>query len=227
MRALHIMIVEDEPAIADSLAFAIGREGWRASHYALAGSAEAALAQAIPDLLILDIGLPDGSGLEVLKRLRHHSELPVLLLTARAEELDRVLGLELGADDYVVKPFSPREVVARVRAILKRVGSRSPAVCSSEPMFVHEETARRIYFAGTPLVLTPCEYRLLATLLARPAYVFSRAQLLDALGDVAEDSFERTIDSHIKSLRAKLRQVRVDIAPIVTHRGFGYALEPQ
>ncbi|MDW5416195.1 two-component system response regulator CreB [Iodobacter sp. CM08] len=226
-----IVLIEDEPAIADTLRFALEREGFAVSSYLLARDGEAAIKAQRPDLLILDIGLPDDSGLEVLKRLRRHSDLPVLLLTARAEEFDRILGLELGADDYVLKPFSPREVAARVKAILKRSSPKTdtsssyshPATSSS--LFQHEAQARRVQYAGQYLTLTPSEYRLLITLLAHPGQVFSRAQLLDALGEAAEDSFERTIDSHIKSLRAKLRLVRPDLDPIATHRGFGYALE--
>ncbi|QBC43432.1 two-component system response regulator CreB [Iodobacter fluviatilis] len=224
-----IVLIEDEPAIADTLRFALEREGFAVSSYLLARDGEAAIKAQRPDLLILDIGLPDDSGLEVLKRLRRHSDLPVLLLTARSEEFDRILGLELGADDYVLKPFSPREVAARVKAILKRSSPKTdasyshPAISSS--LFQHEAQARRMQYAGHYLTLTPSEYRLLITLLAHPGQVFSRAQLLDALGEAAEDSFERTIDSHIKSLRAKLRLVRPDLDPIATHRGFGYALE--
>ncbi len=225
MSAYRILLAEDEPAIADTLLYALQREGWQVRHCTLARDAEAALAAEPPQLLILDIGLPDDSGLALLGRLRRHSELPVMLLTARADEVDRVLGLELGADDYVVKPFSPREVVARVRAILKRSQPAVVAATNPDSLFCHEAAARRIRFAGQALVLTPSEYRLLATLLARPGQVFSRSQLLDALGEAAEDSFERTIDSHIKTMRAKLRQVRADLDPIVTHRGFGYALE--
>lgn len=235
----HIVLIEDEPAITDTLSFALQREGWHVVGFGLAHTAEVYLAKQPADLVILDIGLPDDSGLEVLKRLRRSSDVPVLLLTARAEEFDRILGLELGADDYVVKPFSPREVVARVRAILKR--SRNPQLApylsssphsstltdssvSAQPLFAHNVAAKSVIFSGSPLTLTPSEYHLIIALLTHPGHVFSRAQLLDALGDAAEDSFERTIDSHIKSLRSKLRQIRTDLDPIVTHRGFGYAL---
>lgn len=217
-----IVVIEDEPAISDTLRFALEREGFDVRCYPLAREGEAAITSQKPDLLILDIGLPDDSGLEVLKRLRRHSDLPVLLLTARAEEFDRILGLELGADDYVLKPFSPREVAARVKAILKRCTAKTE---TPHTLFEHDALGRRVLYAGQHLPLTPSEYRLLITLLARPGQVFSRAQLLDALGDAAEDSFERTIDSHIKSLRAKLRLISPDQDPISTHRGFGYALE--
>ncbi|XZG69163.1 two-component system response regulator CreB [Chitinibacteraceae bacterium HSL-7] len=223
----RILLIEDEPAIADTLRFALERDGYHVDWAALARDGEQRLAAGGVDLLILDVGLPDDSGFDVLKRLRRHNEaLPVLLLTARAEEFDRILGLELGADDYVVKPFSPREVAARVKALLKR--SAAPAVQLSEQGasgFQHDAGGLRIRYCGQPLLLTPSEYRVLATLLAQPGRVYSRAQLLDALGEAAEDSFERTIDSHIKALRAKLRVIRPDADPIATHRGFGYALE--
>jgi two-component system catabolic regulation response regulator CreB len=221
----QIVLIEDEPAIADTLCFALRREGWEVVHFGLALVGEAYLAKHQADLVILDVGLPDDNGFEVLKRLRRFSEVPVLLLTARAEEFDRILGLELGADDYVVKPFSPREVAARVRAILKRTQSAMSPAASKQNLFVHDVAAKRIAYSGSNLILTPSEYHLIITLMACPGHVLSRSQLLDALGDAAEDSFERTIDSHIKSLRAKLRQVRSDLDPIVTHRGFGYALE--
>ncbi|MBE9608370.1 two-component system response regulator CreB [Chitinilyticum piscinae] len=225
----RILLIEDEPAIADTLQFALQRDGHAVQWAALARDGEATLAAGGIDLLILDVGLPDDSGFEVLKRLRRHNEtLPVLLLTARAEEFDRILGLELGADDYVVKPFSPREVAARVKAILKR-SAANPATHSAvdniQQGFQHDTQGLRILYRGQPLALTPSEYRLLSTLLAHPGRVYSRAQLLDALGEAAEDSFERTIDSHIKSLRAKLRAITPDADPIATHRGFGYALE--
>lgn len=226
----RILLIEDEPAIADTLQFALQREGFSVNWHALAKSGEAALAAEGADLLLLDVGLPDDSGFEVLKRLRRHNEtLPVLLLTARAEEFDRILGLELGADDYVVKPFSPREVAARVKAILKRSRPANPdthtSISNENKWFQQDTLGKRISYAGQPLTLTPSEYRLLSTLLAHPGRVYSRAQLLDALGEAAEDSFERTIDSHIKSLRAKLRAITPDTEPIATHRGFGYALE--
>lgn len=223
----QIVLIEDEPAIADTLRFALQREGWKVFHFGLAHAGEVYLAKHHADLVILDVGLPDDSGFEVLKRVRRSSDVPVLLLTARAEEFDRILGLELGADDYVVKPFSPREVAARVRAILKRSRIQPPIQMpvASTNLFVHDVAAKRVAFSGSKLILTPSEYHLMIALLARPGHILSRSQLLDALGDTAEDSFERTIDSHIKSLRAKLRQIRSDLDPIATHRGFGYALD--
>ena len=161
------------------------------------------------------------------KRLRLFSELPVIFLTARSEEIDRVVGLEIGADDYVVKPFSPREVAARVKAILKRVAPREAPAASAPRTFQIDDAAFRIHYHGQALSLTRHEFRLLRTLLGQPRRVYAREQLLDALGVASEAGYERNIDSHIKSLRAKLRQVAVDAEPIQTHRGLGYSYSPR
>lgn len=216
----RILIIEDEPAIADTLRFALEREGYAVAWFQLASEGERALG-AGADLVILDVGLPDESGFDLLRRLRQRSDVPVLMLTARAEEVDRIVGLELGADDYVVKPFSPREVVARVKTILKR-SRPGRRLAASE--FEHDEAGHRLAFRGNWLALTPSEYRILALLVGAPGRVFSRGQLVEALGDAAGDSLERTIDSHIKSVRAKVREISADGDPIETSRGFGYSL---
>ncbi|MET1077104.1 MAG: two-component system response regulator CreB [Pseudomonas sp.] len=223
----HILIVEDEAAIADTLVYALQSEGFTTTWLSVGGEALAWLEQQPADLLILDVGLPDISGFELCKRLRRVSEVPVMFLTARNGEIDRVVGLEIGADDYVVKPFSPREVAARVKAILKRVAPRPlPEVtpASASGPFQLDEDKVQIHYRGQLLNLTRHEFRLLQQLLARPERVFSREQLLDALGVAAEAGYERNIDSHIKSLRAKLRLVAADAEPIQTHRGLGYSL---
>ena len=161
------------------------------------------------------------------KRLRLFSELPVIFLTARSEEIDRVVGLEIGADDYVVKPFSPREVAARVKAILKRVAPREAPAASAPSTFQIDDAAFRIHYHGQALSLTRHEFRLLRTLLGQPRRVYSREQLLDALGVASEAGYERNIDSHIKSVRAKLRAIAPSEEPIQTHRGLGYSFEPE
>jgi two-component system catabolic regulation response regulator CreB len=177
--------------------------------------------------VILDVGLPDIGGFEVCKRLRRFSEVPVIFLTARSEEIDRVVGLEIGADDYVVKPFSPREVAARVKAILKRTAAReSAAPAPSSPFQVDNERVQ-IHYHNQLLSLTRHEFRLLQNLLAQPERVFSREQLLDGLGVASDVGYERSIDSHVKSLRAKLRQVAAEAEPIQTHRGLGYSYSPR
>ncbi len=235
----RILLVEDETAIAETLQFALTREGMRVQHCGLAREAQALLAREAVDLVVLDVGLPDGNGMDLLRQLRQGpapaNALPVMLLTARGDEIDRVTGLELGADDYVVKPFSPREVAARIKTILRRAqtpatagptATRPPDAAPTAPAnpFQHDLAGLRIRFHGSWLGLTPSEYRLLSTLLSRPGRVFSRAQLLDALGDAKEDNSERTVDSHIRSLRAKLRAVNAQDDPVQTHRGFGYRM---
>lgn len=219
-----ILIVEDEAAIADTLVYALQAEGFTARWSTLAGEALTLLEREPFDLVILDVGLPDISGFEACKRLRRFSEVPVMFLTARNDEIDRVVGLEIGADDYVVKPFSPREVAARVKAILKRVGPREAAAKMVGGPFRIDSERVRIDYHGHPLSLTRLEFQLLQCLLGQPERVFSREQLLDALGVAADAGYERNIDSHIKSLRAKLRQVAPQAEPIQTHRGLGYSL---
>ncbi|MGE8189099.1 two-component system response regulator CreB [Pseudomonas sp. NPDC086278] len=221
----HILIVEDEAAIADTLIFALQCEGFTTTWLSL-GAAALEHQRATPaDLIILDIGLPDISGFETCKQLRRFSEVPVIFLSAREAEIDRVVGLEIGADDYVVKPFSPREVAARVRAILKRAAPRAVVEAESTLFSVDSERVQISYRAQV-LNLTRHEFRLLQCLLEQPERVFSREQLLDALGVAADAGYERSIDSHIKSLRAKLRRVNADAEPIQTHRGLGYSYSP-
>ncbi len=222
----HILIVEDEAAIADTLIYALQGEGFTTRWLTLAGEALALQAREPADLWILDVGLPDMSGFEACKQLRRSSEVPVLFLTARDSEIDRVVGLEIGADDYVSKPFSPREVAARVKAILKRLQPRVPPVAEAPAAgpFRFDELRQQIHYHGQLLPLTRHELKLLAVLLSQPERVFSREQLLDATGVSAEAGYERTVDSHIRSLRAKLREVRPDSEAIHTHRGLGYSL---
>ena len=217
----HILIVEDEAAIADTLVFALQGEGFTTTWLSLGQEALAHQRQTPADLIILDIGLPDISGFETCKQLRRFSEVPVMFLSARDSEIDRVVGLEIGADDYVVKPFSPREVAARVRAILKRVG---PGVAPA--LFQVDPERMQITYRGLALSLTRHEFRLLQSLLEQPERVFSREQLLDAVGVPADAGYERNIDSHIKSLRSKLRSVAAQAEPIQTHRGLGYSYSP-
>ena len=222
----HILIVEDETSIADTLVYALQADG-HSTEWVSLGSAAVEQQRLRPaDLVILDIGLPDISGFETCRQLRRFSEVPVMFLSARDAEIDRVLGLEIGADDYVVKPFSPREVAARVRAILKRMAPRLEPVAESTP-FQLDTLAMRIAYRGQPLNLTRHEFRLLQCLLEQPRRVFSREQLLDGLGVASDVGYERTIDSHIKSLRAKLRLIAAEAEPIQTHRGLGYSYSPE
>ena len=221
--AATVLIVEDESEIADTLRYALESEGMKTLWVSQGAQAESTLSAGSVDFIILDVGLPDASGFELLKSIRRTSELPVLMLTARSDEVDRIVGLEIGADDYVTKPFSPREVVARVKAILKRAaGGRS----TSPRRFDHQVEAMRILFDGIALELTRAEYLLLETLLDRPGQTFSRRQLIERVWSSQHPSDDRVIDTHIKSLRAKLKQVDNDANPVLTHRGFGYCLDP-
>ncbi len=233
-----VLIIEDEPAIADTLVYAFETERFRVRH-ALAGrDGMAMLAEESPDCVILDIGLPDGSGFDFCREIRQASAVPVLFLTARDSEIDRVLGLEIGGDDYVTKPFSPREVVARVRAILRRVGHRggdgpppqgsaASVAGAGRPALRHDAAAMRISCNGTPMELTAHEYKLLLVLLSSPGRVFTRDQLLEHAWEDPGAVTDRTVDAHIKSIRAKLREIAPAAGELVrTRRGLGYALSP-
>lgn len=224
----RILLVEDEPAIADTVVYALESECHQVAH-ALTGSEAVALHGASPfDLAILDIGLPDMTGFDLCRILREKSSIPVLFLTARSGELDRVLGLEIGGDDYVTKPFSPREVAARVKAILRRTST--PEQAAAKPVggeLVIDDSSKRVIFSGVSLDLTAHEYRLAAVLIRYPGKVFSREQLLDHAWDDPCAVTDRTVDAHVKSLRAKLRAVSEDAGEMIqTRRGLGYAYQP-
>ncbi len=224
----RILIVEDEPGIADTLQYALRTEGFEPLCCATGEEALAAARAQPPALVILDVGLPDTSGFEVFKRLRASSDVPVVFLTARSDEIDRVVGLELGADDYIAKPFSPRELVARVRGILRRANKPAPAaaapVAAAAPPVHVDEGRRQIRFYGRALELSRYEFGLLQTLASRPGHVFSRDALLDRVWGDATESLDRTVDAHVKTLRAKMKLVAPALEPIRTHRGSGYAL---
>jgi two-component system catabolic regulation response regulator CreB len=216
----RILLVEDEGAIAQAVEYALRAEGFETRH-ALGGREALSLAAATTfDLAILDVGLPDIDGFALCRELRRGRDLPVIFLTARATEPERVLGLELGADDYLAKPFSPRELVARVRAVLRR--SQAPQRSTA---FEHDADGHRVFFRGRLLDLTRYEYGVLAALLQRPGAILSRAQLLDRVWGGDSDSVDRTVDTHIKTLRAKLREVDPHADPIRTQRGLGYSLQ--
>lgn len=223
----RILLLEDEQAIADTLLYALQSEGFEVQHLRLSNQALKAFRLQVPDLAILDVGLPDGNGFDVCRAIRKTSDMPIVFLTARHEEIDRVLGLELGADDYVVKPFSPREVCARVRAILRRsavttVASQSGP--SATTVLQLDEVAQRIRCSGEWLALTRYEFQLLATLLRRPERIFSRVELMDLVWSGALDTSDRTVDAHVKLLRAKLRARGVQEELIQTHRNMGYSI---
>ena len=218
-----ILVVEDEPGIADTLQYALRTDGFEPLWVATGEAALAKLRETSPALVILDVGLPDLNGFEVFKRLRAFSDVPVVFLTARADEIDRVVGLELGADDYVAKPFSPRELVARIRTILRRAARAAPPGAAPQPVAI-AAGRRQIRFYGKALELSRYEYGLLKTLVEHPGHVFSRDTLLDKVWDTHSESLDRTVDAHVKTLRAKLKTVAPALEPIRTHRGSGYAL---
>lgn len=225
--AQRILVVEDEPAIAESVAYALRRDGFDA---VTAGDCEAA-GQAVDgaQLILLDLMLPDGSGFDLIHRWRHAGiETPIIVLSSRDDESDRIAALESGADDYVTKPFSPREVVARVRAVLRRSQQASEAALAVEPLLRVDEGTRRAFLAGLELELTRVEFDLLKSMLIEPGRVYTRARLIDSVWGDGFAISDRTVDSHIKSLRRKVAEAGGDPGLIETVRGVGYriALEP-
>lgn len=226
MQQVSVWLVEDEQGIADTLIYMLQQEGFSVQAFERGLPALDQSRHQCPDVAILDVGLPDISGFELCRRLlERHPALPILFLTARSDEVDRLLGLEIGADDYVAKPFSPREVCARVRTLLRRVKKFStPSSVVKTGHFELNELAAEVTWFGTPLSLTRYEFLLLKTLLSSPGRVYSRQQLMDIVWADAQDTFDRTVDTHIKTLRAKLRAINPDLSPVNTHRGMGYSL---
>ena len=223
-----LLLVEDDPAIARTVAYALQREGFQVDHVLLMREALARLTAPSHRYAaaIVDVGLPDGSGLDLCREVRRLGPLPLVIISARGEEMDRVLGLELGGDDYLTKPFSPRELCARMRSLLRRSAlAGAPPAAAPQTLFDHDSAGARVRLAGAWLKLTRREYGLLCVLLSRPGRVWSREQLLDAVWGDSADSLDRTVDTHIKTLRAKLREQRPDLELIVTHRGLGYSLD--
>ncbi|RYX95401.1 MAG: two-component system response regulator CreB [Comamonadaceae bacterium] len=230
MANARILVVEDESGIADTIRYVLATDGFAP---VICGTAEDALREFLaeaPALAILDVGLPDLNGFELFRKLQAlpgGAQVPMLFLTARSDEIDRVVGLELGADDYIAKPFSPRELVARVRTILRRsVRSAVPAAPLPAPVavFALDEERRQIRYYGRLLDLSRYEYGMLRILVQRPGRVYTRDELLRLVWDDSSDSFDRTVDAHVKTLRAKLRAVAPGLDPIRTSRGAGYAL---
>lgn len=218
-----ILIIEDESGIADTIIYPLSTEGFE-THWVTTGiEGINYLKPDKADLVILDIGLPDMSGFDVLKEIRKFSRVPVLCLTARSDEIDRVLGLELGADDYVLKPFSPRELASRVKAILRRSSENDNSKTVTSPFRI-EYNKRQISYFGTRLNLTRIEYEILILFINRPGWIFSRDRIMDMAWPESGESFDRTVDTHIKTLRTKLKEIKPDIDPIETHRGVGYSL---
>ena len=219
----RIVIVEDEPAIADNIQYALETDGFEAICFSEGIKAGEYLNDENADLIVLDVGLPDINGFELCKSIRKKTNTPIIFLTARTEEVDRIVGLEIGADDYVTKPFSPRELTARIKAVLRRTGNvrENPPENS---VFTVDESRRRITYLGKPLDLSRYEFNILKTFINRPGHVFSRDKLMDMAWEEPEASLDRTVDAHIKNIRAKLRSIEPGSDPIITHRGIGYSL---
>lgn len=218
---MHVLIVEDEPSIADTVQYALQTEQINTTWVGTGQEALDTLQQIPVDLVLLDIGLPDLSGFDVCRRIRQSSSVPVIFLTSRHEEIDQVLGLELGADDYVTKPFSPRVLTARIRARLRQTSGSTASSCG----FQHDADGCRISLNGTLLELSRYEYRLLLLLMSHPGRIYSRDRLMEQVWEEPERSFDRTVDTHIKTLRQKIREIDTDCDPIRTHRGLGYSFE--
>ena len=221
----HILVVDDEPRIAELARDYLERAGFRVD---VAGNGADALTIArtrAPDLIVLDLGLPKMDGLDVTRTLRKHSNVPIIMLTARVDESDKLIGLELGADDYVTKPFSPKELVARVRAVFRRVDAaqRGPVDDIVRVGEVTLDKRRMQVTVGEQRIdLTATEFELLATLASQPGRVFTRAQLLDAIRGVEVESFDRAIDAHVKNVRRKLEPDPRNPRYILTVHGVGY-----
>jgi len=220
-----ILVVDDEPKIADLARDYLEHAGFTVR---TAGDGEAALTAVRrdrPDLVVLDLGLPGIDGLDVTRAIRRDSNLPVIMLTARDDELDKLLGLELGADDYLTKPFSPRELVARVRAVLRRVDAAAApdaATLIRARDLTLDLPRMRADLSGRTIDLTPTEFALLAAMARQPGRIFTRSQLLDAVHGVAFESYERAIDTHIKNLRRKLEPDPRRPVLVLTVYGVGY-----
>ena len=218
-----ILVVEDEPGIARLVRDYLERAGFAVVLAANAGEALAQARAQRPALVVLDLGLPDRDGLDVTRELRRFSDVPIVMLTARGDQSDRIVGLELGADDYVVKPFSPKELVARVRAVLRRVEGKAAGGETVRALDVAIDLPRRRVTVGDRRVeLTATEFALLATLAREPGRVFTRGQLLDAVHGVSFESYERAIDAHVKNLRRKLEPTPGSPRYIETVHGIGY-----
>ncbi|MBN2420361.1 MAG: two-component system response regulator CreB [Deltaproteobacteria bacterium] len=219
----RIMIVEDEPSIVDNIQYALETDGFETVCFSEGIKAIEYMDNENADLIVLDVGLPDINGFELCKDIRKRTNTPIIFLTARTEEVDRIVGLEIGADDYITKPFSPRELTARIKAVLRRMGRVKDEPPQSSVFFV-DESRRRITYLGRPLELSRYEFNILKTFISRPGHVFSRDKLMDMAWEEPEASLDRTVDAHIKNIRAKLKNIEPGSDPIITHRGVGYSL---
>jgi two-component system, OmpR family, alkaline phosphatase synthesis response regulator PhoP len=218
-----VLVVDDEPKIVQLARDYLEHAGFDVVTAANGRTALDQLRKRRPDLVVLDLGLPELDGLDVTRSIRRDSSLPIIMLTARDDELDKLLGLELGADDYLTKPFSPRELVARVKAVLRRTERAAEPADRVQAGDLSLDLPRmRAEIAGRPVELTASEFQLLATLAGQPGRIFTRSQLLDALHGVAFESYERAIDTHVKNLRRKIEPDPREPRYLLTVYGVGY-----
>ncbi|MCF6436277.1 MULTISPECIES: response regulator [Pseudoalteromonas] len=224
----HILIVEDEPKLADILAKYLAQEEFT-SHCVLDGAlAEEAFKQQQPALILLDLMLPNVDGIEICKRIRAYSNVPIVMITARVEEVDRLLGLEIGADDYICKPYSPKEVVARVKAILRRVAlNQKGQISELESKLKLDEETLFASFLSAKVALTHVEFMLLKAMYGHPSRIYSRDALMDQIYEDSHIVSDRTIDSHIKKIRKKLHSIAPEHEFIHSIYGAGYKFEAQ
>ena len=224
--APQVLLLEDDPAIARTICYALQREGITVTHSLLIADARQQWASRSFDALLMDVGLPDGNGLDWCRELRSGGSIaPVLVLSARGEEMDKILGLELGADDYLTKPFSPRELLARMRALLRRSRQFQPTAQSQPAQALQiDEQGQRALIHSQTLDLTRREFQLLQCLSRSAGRILSREHLLEQIWGLHSESTDRTVDTHIKTLRAKLRECLPGQELITTHRGLGYSL---
>jgi two-component system response regulator BaeR len=218
----HVLVVEDDPKIAQVLVDYLLAEGLPARHVADGTMALQRVRQAAPAAILLDLMLPGLDGIAVCRAVREFSDVPIIMVTARVDEVDRLLGLDIGADDYVCKPFSPKEVMARVKAQIRR--AQGQLLAKPEPWSIDDESLR-IAWRGQWLTLTPLEFRVLRRLLSRPGRVFARAQLLESVHDDLRDVSDRAIDSHVKNLRRKIQAAEPGCDCIASVYGVGYRFE--
>jgi two-component system, OmpR family, response regulator BaeR len=222
MAEKYVLVVEDESKIAELLRDYLVTAGFLVTIVDRGDLAIAQVRKNTPALVLLDIMLPGVDGMDVCRQIRKFSAIPIIMLTARVEEIDRIIGLELGADDYVCKPFSPREIVARVKAVLRRSQPQPAEPQLKVGPISMDCAAREVIVSGKPVSLTPNEFSLLKALMARPNRVFTRGELLDLVQGYSFDGYERTIDSHIKNLRKKIAQNLPEQEVISTEYGVGY-----
>ena len=224
-----VLIIEDEAGIVDNIIYALKTDGYNTQWCATGKDGLKVIEKENISIIILDIGLPDINGFELFKEIKKRGNIPVIFLTARSEEIDRVVGLEMGADDYVTKPFSPRELTARVKAVLRRSETRSNQTGNIKKNknfpFVCNDKKKAISYYGQQLEISRYEYRILKILIDHPGWVYSREQLMEQAWEEPDVSLIRTVDAHIKNIRRKIKKITPDVDPIVTHHGSGYALK--